>query len=29
MNRSLNNPHPGKGGYNNPVVLRAAGRPPG
>ncbi|GAA2290181.1 EstA family serine hydrolase [Actinomadura luteofluorescens] len=23
MNRSLNNPHPGKGGYNNPVVLRA------
>ncbi|MER7547087.1 serine hydrolase domain-containing protein [Spirillospora sp. NPDC127506] len=23
MNRALNNPHPGKGGYNNPVVLRA------
>ncbi|MFI0450681.1 serine hydrolase domain-containing protein [Actinomadura sp. 6N118] len=23
LNRSLNNPHPGKGGYNNPVVLRA------
>ncbi|WP_433468104.1 serine hydrolase domain-containing protein [Spirillospora sp. CA-128828] len=23
MNRSMNNPHPGKGGYNNPVVLRA------
>ncbi|HLV73342.1 MAG TPA: serine hydrolase domain-containing protein [Vulgatibacteraceae bacterium] len=23
MNRSTNNPHPGKGGYNNPVVLRA------
>ncbi|GAA1544698.1 serine hydrolase domain-containing protein [Actinomadura kijaniata] len=23
MNRSLNNPHPGKGGFNNPVVLRA------
>ncbi|XRQ03576.1 serine hydrolase domain-containing protein [Actinomadura welshii] len=23
MNRSLSNPHPGKGGYNNPVVLRA------
>ncbi|MDL4818940.1 serine hydrolase domain-containing protein [Actinomadura opuntiae] len=22
-NRALNNPHPGKGGYNNPVVLRA------
>nr|WP_308287083.1 serine hydrolase domain-containing protein [Actinomadura parmotrematis] len=23
MNRALNNPHPGKGGFNNPVVLRA------
>jgi CubicO group peptidase (beta-lactamase class C family) len=23
LNRALNNPHPGKGGYNNPVVLRA------
>ncbi|NVI90083.1 serine hydrolase domain-containing protein [Actinomadura sp. BRA 177] len=23
MNRALNSPHPGKGGYNNPVVLRA------
>ncbi|GGV03205.1 esterase [Actinomadura cremea] len=23
MNRAMNNPHPGKGGYNNPVVLRA------
>ncbi|WP_433326498.1 serine hydrolase domain-containing protein [Spirillospora sp. CA-294931] len=23
LNRSTNNPHPGKGGYNNPVVLRA------
>ncbi|TDB95344.1 serine hydrolase domain-containing protein [Actinomadura sp. 7K534] len=23
MNRSTGNPHPGKGGYNNPVVLRA------
>ncbi|NKZ05888.1 serine hydrolase domain-containing protein [Actinomadura latina] len=23
MNRALNNPNPGKGGYNNPVVLRA------
>ncbi|MDL4771532.1 serine hydrolase domain-containing protein [Actinomadura xylanilytica] len=23
FNRSINNPHPGKGGYNNPVVLRA------
>ncbi|MFI0354096.1 serine hydrolase domain-containing protein [Actinomadura sp. 9N407] len=22
FNRALNNPHPGKGGYNNPVVLR-------
>ncbi|HEX2316015.1 MAG TPA: serine hydrolase domain-containing protein [Thermomonospora sp.] len=26
MNRAFNNPHPGKGGYNNPVVL-AAGWP--
>ncbi|MQY02905.1 serine hydrolase domain-containing protein [Actinomadura macrotermitis] len=23
LNRAVNNPHPGKGGYNNPVVLRA------
>ncbi|MFC5751707.1 serine hydrolase domain-containing protein [Actinomadura rugatobispora] len=23
FNRAINNPHPGKGGYNNPVVLRA------
>ncbi|GAA4075427.1 serine hydrolase domain-containing protein [Actinomadura miaoliensis] len=23
LNRALNNPHPGKGGFNNPVVLRA------
>ncbi|WP_067461661.1 serine hydrolase domain-containing protein [Actinomadura macra] len=23
LNRAMNNPHPGKGGYNNPVVLRA------
>jgi CubicO group peptidase (beta-lactamase class C family) len=23
LNRALNNPSPGKGGYNNPVVLRA------
>ncbi|MFD0691375.1 serine hydrolase domain-containing protein [Actinomadura fibrosa] len=23
LNRALNSPHPGKGGYNNPVVLRA------
>ncbi|TDD64121.1 serine hydrolase domain-containing protein [Actinomadura rubrisoli] len=23
MNRAVNNPHPGKGGFNNPVVLRA------